>query len=376
MQKPLDRITEAYFDQMGSTFGYKVRTRIHWICENALGDTVLDVGCSQGITSILLGRESKQVLGIDLLQESIDYANNLLMDEAEITKKYVEFKTANFIDYDFGDHKFDSIIFGEVLEHITDPNRFMKKAVELLQEDGQIIITVPFGINDYFDHKKTYYLYEILKLQTNNLKIKDIKFFGEWIGAVFGKGQNHDSGILDLNLLSILEDNFYNLERDLVNDLKEKNASMQDLEQLTNEKKQYKREMTEKNEELEQLTLKLSHLESNMADKQIASTAEKISDKVSKKDEQIKKLTQEVKKYKNLENQYKNKILELNREVILEKRQKVKSDELLLESYTKEERLLKTYAQLLKRYEALKNSKLGRLTIKYWQWRRKRFGGR
>ena len=87
MKKPLDRITEAYYNEMGDSFARKVRERIHWVCENAKGEEILDIGCSQGITSILLGREGKKVLGIDLLEESIQYANKSLATEEKATKE-------------------------------------------------------------------------------------------------------------------------------------------------------------------------------------------------------------------------------------------------------------------------------------------------
>lgn len=74
--------------------------------------------------------------------------------------------------------------------------------------------------------------------------------------------------------------------------------------------------------------------------------------------------------------QVQKQLIRLQQEVLNEKKKKVKSDELLLEAYSKEERLLKTHSQLLKRYEALKTSKLGSLTIGYWKWRKKRFGGK
>ena len=423
MKKPLDRVTEAYFDQMGTPFGQKVRNRVHWVCENAIGETILDVGCSQGITSILLGRESKKVFGIDLLQESIDYANNILSNEAEVTKKYVEFQTANFIDYDFNDRKFDSIILGEVLEHITDPKRFVKKAAKLLMDDGQIIITVPFGINDYFDHKKTYYLQELLKLQVADVKIKDLTFFGKWIGAVFVKENdiNKDFITLDSSLLKSVEESFYQIERKLLNDLEYKNTQLNkfkqtDQEQLTklkenrielnklesklneltnkaieteNEILLFKREIEKKEEQLEYERLKTGEKEENSA--VLKNNLEKINEQ---KEMQIKELSKELEKskksilkmkakedtntknYKKLQKES-NSLLEKEKQsVIAEKRKKVNSDKLLLESYTKEETLLKSYTQLLKRYDALKNSKLGKLTLNYWKWRRRNFGGK
>ena len=65
-----DRITEAYFGQMGDELGRSSRERIHWICSHATGARVLDVGCSQGISANLLGREGKIVTGVDVARRS------------------------------------------------------------------------------------------------------------------------------------------------------------------------------------------------------------------------------------------------------------------------------------------------------------------
>lgn len=50
----------------------------------------------------------------------------------------------------------------------------------------------------------------------------------------------------------------------------------------------------------------------------------------------------------------------------------------LLESYKKEEKLLRSYQKLLnehekisKKYQALSHSKLGKATLSYWKWRKK-----
>ncbi|MFC4661439.1 methyltransferase domain-containing protein [Oceanobacillus aidingensis] len=477
MKKPLDRVTEAYYDQVGLGFGEKVRNRIHWVCEQAKGESILDIGCSQGITSILLGRESKKVLGIDLLQESIDYANEMLNSEAEVTKKYVEFRTANFIDFDFEEQKFDSIILGEILEHITDTERFIKKATNLLSDNGRIIVTVPFGINDYFDHKKTYYMQGLVDLQNKQLNINSIEVLGKWIGAVFVKNEA-EAITIDRKQIGQLEDGFYNLERNLLDQLTAAKSQKDRLEKRNNETqtklKEKTNEIDELNSTIEELNKTIEHVnevnenlklsiskteddyndlkslfskqesdnnskdielkqkellikdltykleeserknellesektgisqkineltqEINVSnqnaydtqlrkDKRITFLEQKLADfrqKDKKQQNQLKKLQKQSEKMqtqnkKQNNKQVQNQIITLQQEVLNEKKKKVKSDELLLEAYNKEEKLLKTHSQLMKRYEALKTSKLGSLTISYWKWRRRRFGGK
>ncbi|MCA1065399.1 hypothetical protein QTG56_06945 [Rossellomorea sp. AcN35-11] len=56
-----------------------------------------------------------------------------------------------------------------------------------------------------------------------------------------------------------------------------------------------------------------------------------------------------------------------NAALTTEKRNKLELMEALKESYEKEERILRSYSKLLSRYESLKSSKLGKLTLSYWK---------
>ena len=109
--KNLDKISQSYMGELGALSKQKSRTRIDWICKKVKGKNVLDVGCSQGITSILLGRQNRHVVGIDLSVESIEYAENLKDKENKETVKNVSFIQGDFLQYKFN-KKFDTIIMG------------------------------------------------------------------------------------------------------------------------------------------------------------------------------------------------------------------------------------------------------------------------
>lgn len=300
MKKNTDRVSEAYYYELGEEFGKKVRDRVHWILESSQGETVLDVGCSQGLTSILLAREGKDVVGIDVLEDAIEYARNQLEQEEKPTREHLELIHDNFASHSF-DRTFDVIIMGEILEHIADTNRFIHKAIELLNPNGRLIITVPFGINDYFDHKHTYYLHDILNFQTSDLHLTEIKFLNGWIGASF-----------------------------------EKNASLVNLHVDEKLIREFELALVEH----ERRYLKQIH-----ALRKAKETAES-----------------------NTENEY-----------LQEKMEKVKVQKELYDQYQAEEQLLRKYDNLEEQYHSLKmkydnlrKSKLGKLTTKYWKWRRKR----
>lgn len=241
--KPLDRITEAYNGDMGEEFRNKTRNRINWIVNHVQGNKVLDIGCSQGIVPIILGREGKQVLGIDIATESINYALNNLEKEHVSVRENIDFKVSNFMtDNDIND-QYDTVLLTEVLEHISDPNSFLKKIKKSLNDCGILIVTVPFGINDYFDHKRTYYYLDLYEHLSPYFEVTKVEFLGKWTGVVCSKKLEHsDQGPLEKDnfnrqTIQTLEKAFYDVERDFINrieisqkTLSEKNNQIKNLQ--------------------------------------------------------------------------------------------------------------------------------------------------
>jgi ubiquinone/menaquinone biosynthesis C-methylase UbiE len=367
MTKILDKVSEAYNDGHGTAFGRKVRERIHWICEHTVGQEILDVGCSQGIGSILLGREGKRILGMDLAEDSIDFAKNSLEKEAISTREMVEFQYANFLTYQFENRNFDTVIFGEILEHLLHPKDFIQKAKSLLKPNGRIIVTVPFGINDWPDHKKTYYLNGLLKLADESLKVHEVKLFGKWIGVIFDLDSKEKPIELDFDLLEKLENSFYDIERNLIDDLAEikKNTKDQEkrdklqIEKYKNENESLKIKLKSTLDEFESKVNELKKLQKELNEFKISKgKSNELYDSLASYKGKFENISKELEKVKN--------------ETKLLKDERLKLKEKLLSVYNKEEKLLKTLKNVQSRYNSLSNSKLGKLTLRYWKLRKKR----
>jgi SAM-dependent methyltransferase len=177
-----DRIMDAYYGKMGDDFMRKTQERVHWVCAQAMGSRVLDVGCSQGIVPILLGREGRRVTGIDVDAQAIETAKAHLAAGPGHVAANVEFILDDFMNHDFSGQRFDAVVMSEVLEHLVDPAPFVERAAELLAPAGRFVVTVPFGINDFIDHKRTYYLVEPYRLLSRWFEIDTLQLFGRWIG--------------------------------------------------------------------------------------------------------------------------------------------------------------------------------------------------
>jgi glycosyltransferase involved in cell wall biosynthesis/spore maturation protein CgeB/ubiquinone/menaquinone biosynthesis C-methylase UbiE/predicted nucleic acid-binding Zn-ribbon protein len=179
-----DRVAEAYYGLMGQQFMRETQARIHWICRQIQGKSVLDVGCSQGIVPILLAREGLRAIGIDSSPKAIDEANHYLANEPKQVLKHVSFVNSDFLSWDHDDVKIDTVVMSEVLEHLTRPESFLETAARILPKKGRLIVTVPFGINDFIDHKHTFYLLEPLRLISKHFDVAEIEILGKWLGIV------------------------------------------------------------------------------------------------------------------------------------------------------------------------------------------------
>lgn len=294
----------------------KERNRVHWICSSIIGENILDISNFQGRNAIVLGKEGKKVLGLFSSDELLDVAKKNLDKEDELTQGRVDFQKGNFMLYDIHE-EYDTIILGDVIEHVSDVTSFFNKALSLVKDNGRLVVTSTFGINEYFDYNKTFYLHDFLRLQSEKLKIIDIEYRGKWIGIVYQKSVKQNNLEMDENLLKHFERAIFFVEKEIID---KHNILKRNMSLLSNELMELKK------------------------------TNESI-----------------------IEN------LDYKRMFLQEKQEKIKIQKELIEQYNREELLIyeqnefeRQYELLQQKYNNLKNSTLGKLTLKYWNLRNRR----
>lgn len=102
----------------------------------AQGHRILECGCATGFLSRYLVERGCTVTGLEIDAEAAAKARQWCKD--------VILTDLNQQDWAEGITKdYDTILFGDVLEHLIDPESVLRKASELLAPSGRVIICLP-----------------------------------------------------------------------------------------------------------------------------------------------------------------------------------------------------------------------------------------
>jgi ubiquinone/menaquinone biosynthesis C-methylase UbiE len=185
---PSDRVSELYNGEIFSRETQQAcRDRINWMCAQVEGNQVLDVGCSQGIASLLLGRQGYRVVGIDVDPEPINYALQALEKEPECVKQNVAFQVTAPDPLPFADRSFDTVLLGEIIEHQTRPMKLLAEVQRVLRPGGRVIVTTPFGVHPSEGHVRTFALSSFLDEIQRFFDMQDLRICDPYIYFVGSK---------------------------------------------------------------------------------------------------------------------------------------------------------------------------------------------
>jgi 2-polyprenyl-3-methyl-5-hydroxy-6-metoxy-1,4-benzoquinol methylase len=108
------------------------------------GQRVMDVGCSEGLGTVILAEAARECVGVDLDADAIAHAARTLATDT------LSFHCADALEKPFGE--FDAITSFDVIEHIFPDNadRFVSVLAESLSDDGLLIVGTPNITSDQY----------------------------------------------------------------------------------------------------------------------------------------------------------------------------------------------------------------------------------
>lgn len=155
-------------------------------------DSVIDFCCGTGYgTRMIAGKCKKEVLGLDINKEAIDYAKKNYEKE---NFKYSTDDFTNISSLFYLSHlKFNAITFIEAIEHFTDVQiaNILFAFKRILPLGGKLILTTPDkaqsdGTNKF--HVREYTQNELTELISKYFKLVEVKMVGKFIYLVAKNG--------------------------------------------------------------------------------------------------------------------------------------------------------------------------------------------
>ncbi|XP_076818667.1 ubiquinone biosynthesis O-methyltransferase-like [Clavelina lepadiformis] len=101
------------------------------------GVSILEVGCGAGILSEPLSRLGASVVGLDSSKEVLTVAKSHRGNDTELEDlQYLDFWLEDIVA--LGTLKFDCVIASEVIEHVNNPEDFIKMCTNVLKPGGSL----------------------------------------------------------------------------------------------------------------------------------------------------------------------------------------------------------------------------------------------
>jgi len=150
--------------------------RIDRIVAEAKGK-VLDLGCNGGIVSILIARKGSFAIGIDFLDTQIDVANAIKKQEKQEVRDRLQFIVSNAEETEFPENCFDTVVIGQLLEHVTFPRRVLIEAKRVLKQNGKVLISTPIGYNRSRNHIRWFTKNLFVSLVSDYFRVDDFVNF-------------------------------------------------------------------------------------------------------------------------------------------------------------------------------------------------------
>src|SRR5256712_11493131 len=191
---------ERYVPGMeGAEIGYEHLHRYAFATQFVRNKRVLDLASGEGYGSHLLAKTAKQVVGIDIDEQTVRHAKN------KYIRPNLDFKAGSILDVPIeGNGVFDVIVCFEALEHVDDHHKLLSEAKRLLTPNGLFLVSTPNKML-YTDEPQFNNPFHIHELYFDEFKallenyFRQVKFLGQRIHCtsnmwpIFPEKETHPS---------------------------------------------------------------------------------------------------------------------------------------------------------------------------------------
>ena len=141
--------------------------------------TALDVGCGGGVYTALLAAKNILTVGIDVSKEALQATRAWVNSEGTSESVQLINCSAEFLP--FRKESFDLMVCSEVIEHLDNPRRGIEEISRVLNNEGDIILTVPNVLSYYWARAKIgYEMLRFLKRKGRNIEREKHASFPFW----------------------------------------------------------------------------------------------------------------------------------------------------------------------------------------------------
>ena len=250
-----DRVSQVYLGMLdwGAT-GVRLRRRIDWMADEARGPRVLDVGCSEGILEVLLARRGIEVTGVDINADALDFARELLAEEPDEVRERVELVHGTAEEAGLSPGSFDTVVLGETLEHVHDPEALLDQSLGPLREGGQVVITTPFGYHPHEDHHQTFCLSDFTALMRPRCALESLYIEEGYIRFVGLLAPDRDASWAGLDseaVIGMTEEAFLRSQTGLYRRIESQTSRAEQLQKRTREVQERARQLQDRIKDLE-----------------------------------------------------------------------------------------------------------------------------
>lgn len=162
---------------------------------------VLDGGCGEGYGAKCMAETARMVVGVDR-------SWNVVREARRNGARNVHFSCGDLLELGFREASFDTVCTFQVLEHLRQPDAYLREAFRVLRPSGRFILTTPNRLTSFSDnpyHVKEYRpeeLRELVEPLFSSTEILGI-FGNERVRTLQSSRRRHVTAILKLDPLGL-----------------------------------------------------------------------------------------------------------------------------------------------------------------------------